>query len=113
MKLGSENHPNFNTSASPSALVIEPDNVLGVTPSIHWNDAVVYGDLHSEDAQKVLDSELVTGFSPHAPKVAGDKWIQKKFRLRDGMEALTRHPVQKIKEGTAQFFVTARLMPPA
>ncbi|WP_141468078.1 DUF5906 domain-containing protein [Pelagimonas varians] len=80
------------------------DDDLRVTPTARWNDATIYGDLNSEEAQKVLASELISGFSERAPKVAGDKWIQKKFNVRVVLEALTRHPVQKKKEGTALFF---------
>ncbi|UWQ38471.1 hypothetical protein K3552_05535 [Leisingera aquaemixtae] len=104
MTLGSENQPHLKSTATPSTLASVLIDASSVLPSTQWNDATVYGDLYSEEAQKVLDSVLVTGFSSRAPKVAGDKWIQKKFRLRDGLEALTRHPVQKSKEGTALFF---------
>ncbi|UWQ46871.1 hypothetical protein [Leisingera aquaemixtae] len=104
MTLGSENHTHLKATVAPSALASALGNSIYTVPTTTWNDAIIYGDIYSEEAQKVLDSELVTGFSPRAPKVAGDKWIQKKFRLRDGLEALTRHPVQKNK-------VTAPLVP--
>mgnify|MGYP003631832515 CR=1 FL=1 len=104
MTLCSESHTYLKSTASPSALASTLGGVIDIVPTSTWNDAIIYGDLHSEEAQKVLGSELVTGFSHRAPKVAGDKWFQKKFRLRDGLEALTRHPVQKNKEGTALFF---------
>ncbi|MGR3608144.1 MAG: primase-helicase family protein [Sulfitobacter sp.] len=104
MTLGFENHPHLKPTVGPSAL----SSALGggnlAVPTTTWNDAIIYGDISSEEAQKVLASELITGFSDRAPKVAGDKWIQKKFRVRDVLETLTRHPVQKDKEGTALFF---------
>ncbi|MDE4141914.1 DUF5906 domain-containing protein [Phaeobacter gallaeciensis] len=104
MTLGSENHTHLQSTVAPPSLASALGGGIDIVPTTQWNDAIVYGDLFSEEAQKVLNSELVTGYSPRAPKVAGDKWTQKKFRLRDGLEALTRHPIQKSKEGAALFF---------
>ncbi|MEM6384655.1 MAG: primase-helicase family protein [Pseudomonadota bacterium] len=67
------------------------------------NDATVFGDLSSPESQAVLSSELITGFSPRAPKVAGDKWLQRRFPFGSYLEALTQHPVQSTKEGSAFF----------
>ncbi|MEP3845555.1 MAG: primase-helicase family protein [Paracoccaceae bacterium] len=68
------------------------------------NDATVFGDLNSPEAQAVLKNELITGFATRAPKVAGDKWIQRRFPFSIYMEVLTQHPVSKKKEGSAFFF---------
>lgn len=68
------------------------------------NDAIVYGDLKSPEAQEVLNSELIVGFSTRAPKVAGHKWIQLKGTFAQSLDVLTKHPVQKDKEGSAFFF---------
>ncbi len=78
--------------------------VMNSAATAVMNDATVFGDLESPEAQAVLKNELITGFSPRAPKVAGDKWIQRRFPFITYMEVLTQHPVQKNKEGSAFFF---------
>ncbi|MEM6890546.1 MAG: primase-helicase family protein [Pseudomonadota bacterium] len=81
-----------------------PQDVFHVEATTVMNDATVFGDLNSPEAQAVLKSELITGFSQRAPKVVGDKWIQRRFQFNAYMEVLTQHPVSKKKEGSAFFF---------
>ncbi|SPJ30456.1 hypothetical protein [Falsiruegeria mediterranea] len=73
MTLGSENHTHLESTVSTSALASTLGGGVDIVTTAKWNDATIYGDIHSEKAQKVLDSELVTGFSTRAPRVAGDK----------------------------------------
>lgn len=77
---------------------------IGSSSTSVMNDAVVFGDLNSPESQAVLKSELITGFSPRAPKVASDKWLQRRFPFSAYMDGLTKHPVSKTKEGSALFF---------
>lgn len=79
-------------------------SLQGRIPNERINDTDVYGDLNSPDALEVLSSELVVGFSAHAPYQAGNKWIQIRGSVAGALELLTHHPVQKKKEGTAFFF---------
>ena len=72
-------------------------------------DALIVGDLNSPEALEVLDSELVVGFSERAPRVAADKWVQKRITWREGLNGFARHPVQTAKEGSAVFFYDTAL----
>ncbi|MHC9235083.1 hypothetical protein ACX9MO_05510 [Pseudooceanicola sp. 502str34] len=85
-----EEGPDQVQAADTATFVDALGDDVGAVPTTTWNDAFIFGDIYSEEAQQVLTSELVTGFSDRAPKVAGDKWLQKKVRVRDLLEALTR-----------------------
>ncbi|WP_299406110.1 hypothetical protein [uncultured Roseobacter sp.] len=91
-----------NTGTTPATKL--PSAATLPIASTVINDATVFGDLNSSEAQSVLKNELITGFSQRAPKVAGDKWIQRRFPFSTYMEVLTKHPVSKKKEGSAFFF---------
>jgi hypothetical protein len=96
---------NLNTAADAAASN-EPLN----TKDINWhqakrmNDATVYGDMHSLEARKVLETEFTAGFSERAPKVSGDKWFQLIGPFHQALDLLTKHPVSGKKEGSALFF---------
>ena len=68
------------------------------------NDSKVFGDLESPESQKVLNSELIVGFAPRAPRVASHKWMQIKGSFAEALDLLTQHPVRTKKEGSAFFF---------
>ena len=68
------------------------------------NDALVIGDLDSPESQAVLNSQLITGYSNRAPKVAGDQWVRGAMPVRNYLDQFTSHPVQEKKEGSAFFF---------
>jgi hypothetical protein len=96
---------NLNTAADAAASN-EPLN----TKDLNWhqtkrmNDATVYGDMHSLEARKVLETEFTAGFSERAPKVSGDKWFQLVGPFHQALDLLTKHPVSGKKEGSALFF---------
>ncbi len=96
---------NSQTDQLSGSDTLEPTNLLlePMAPQSVLNDAVVFGDLSSPEAQAVLISELITGFSPRAPNVAGDKWIQRRFPFGTYLEVLTQHPDQESQEGSAFF----------
>ncbi len=101
MQMAPEN-TNHENSTAPGSVEGIPSTQNAVAE--YMNNAQVFGNLETPETKAVLDSELITGFSPRAPKVAGDKWIQRRFPLSAYLEVLTQHPVQQTKEGSAFFF---------
>ncbi len=99
--MANEDFQTVQTTSELGGVQLEVEHTA--VPSEKLNDALVYGDLDSPEAQAVLTSELITGFSPRAPKVAGDKWIQRRFPFQSYLDTLTQHPIQKTKEGSAFF----------
>jgi hypothetical protein len=74
------------------------------------NDAVVVGDLSSDVAQAVLNSEVVCGYAATAPRVPKDRWFEQCLTWKGLLDGpLTQHPVHSHKEGPAVFFYEADL----
>ncbi|MGR3661242.1 MAG: primase-helicase family protein [Paracoccaceae bacterium] len=69
-----------------------------------YNAATVIGDLTSPESKAVLNSTLICGAAQGAPRVASDKWERFELSFEDALYNLTRHPIQKDKEGLALFY---------
>jgi ElaB/YqjD/DUF883 family membrane-anchored ribosome-binding protein len=74
------------------------------------NDAEVIGDLESDAAQAVLNSEVVFGYVENGPEVPKDRWFEQRLTWQDLLnDLLTLHPIHAQKEGSTVFFYETEL----
>ena len=78
-------------------------------PSGFWNEALVYGDLVSEEARSVLSPTipLLTNFSSKGYSGTWRSWEPTNELLID--EVLSVHPVSRIKDGNSIVFATSAI----
>ncbi|WP_168175256.1 primase-helicase family protein [Thioclava sp. F28-4] len=76
---------------------------------VKMNDALVFGDLGTPEAQAVLALPVVVGLTNSGPRVSGDKWAREAADWGSLLQVLTMHPVTAKKGGNALFFAESAL----